>query len=158
MIPTEMQSSRPDQLVLFAQANQGTGAKPLANAVITVGGFGTISPMSKLDYLNNADNTIVAQSLSTSNNAFRRPLGLWWLDVYLRQDISATLQFQERNIGLIAAALQSGNWGTAWTHQVRPGVPFKQSFRVHNAEFRLVYTNGPTNTANFDFFVAARSA
>lgn len=158
MLVGEITVDLPAQLVIFSQGKQGTGALPLANAVLTTPAFSTLAPAQQ-DYINPPDGTIKRQDLGTGANALKRFAGVWYLDVSLFQDVKATVQLQERVIDRQTGAL-GGN--ATWNnindpHQARPNIPLRFALRVANCEIRVVYTNGPTNTAKFDFFVGARS-
>ena len=161
MIPTELRSIRPESLALYQRGVFGAGALPGAGASFSVPIFNTLHPTIQ-DYLNYADNTLVLQEVPGFGSfEFERFVGMYLVDLFLFQDQDATLELRERTLDLLTQPTQipgfTDTTRSVWTRQVSANVPFKQTWRVHNAEVRIVYTNNPTNAVTvFDFQVTAR--
>lgn len=159
MIPGRTGHTIPGQIHLYHRGNRGTGSLPLANAVINVPLFAT-NALQGNRFLNLADSTVVSQAPGTTTHALRRWGGLWLADIFLFQDVSATLQLKERTVDLLTQSIAGSTDTTraVWTRQVRAGVAYRATWRIYDCEAKIIYTNGGTNTTVFDFNVILRAA
>lgn len=160
MYPSEHVIVLPEQLNLYSRGTQGTGALPTAGQAITLRIF-SVAARGREDHINSVDGSIKAQTITTTGGAHRiqRFVGLWILDVFLFQDVSATLELRERTIDLNTQAIQglADTTRSVWVRRVRPNIPFRATWRLCNAEARINYVNGGTNTTVFDLNVQART-
>lgn len=159
MIPGEITEPVPGQIHLYHRGNRGTGSLPTSGQVITLPLFAT-NALGPIRYLNLADASVVTQGLATTTHGLRRFVGAWFLDIFLFQDVKATLQLKERTVDLLTQSLAgvTDTTRSVWTRNVRANVPFVQTWRIVNAECKIIYTNGPSNTTVHDLNVILRAA
>ena len=158
MIPGELNEVRPSQILIYARGNQGTGALPLAGASITVPHFSSVHE-GRRQVMNYADASTVDNTISTATHGLRRYVGLYEIDIALWQNVPATIELRERNVVQLESIANgmTDTFRSVYIRQVRASAWFRQTWRIHNAEAKIIYTNGGTDTAQFSFLVTARS-
>ena len=158
MVPGRIVHAVPYQTVLYCRGQVGAGALPTAGQVINLPIVGTVF-YAKADYLNTADGSIVAEDDFGGANQVNRLPGLFLADVFIFQDVNAVLTLQERTfLRLLDGTGATNQLVTVVTRVITANVPFRETFRLMNAEARFVYTNGGGNTTVHDFHVTLRAA
>jgi hypothetical protein len=112
------------------------------------------------DYMNPAGGVSVAENLvgNTQDIQLQRFTGLYYADVFLYQDVDATLFLQERNIlNLLDPTGATDQFKTTVARVIKALNPFKERFLIMAAEARFRYVNGASNTTVHDFQVVLRA-
>lgn len=160
MHPGDQVEYVPSQLVLYNRGSQGAGSLPLAGATITVPIYSSVVRSSGQQILNFNTGLSQGHGVNTGTHGLKRVGGLWFVDVFLFQvGGPATLELRERTFdGLTQFAVgTTDTTRSVWIRQIRAGVVFRVTWRLENAESRINYVNGASNTTTFDFHVQARA-
>ncbi len=106
------------------------------------------------------DGSVIAQDdIGGSANQVQRFAGTYLADVSIFQDVNATLILQERTfLRLLDNTGATNQFKTVVSRVITASVPFRETFRLMNAEARFVYTNGGFNTTAHDFDIVLRTA
>lgn len=157
MLPGALVHTVPYSVVLYSRGNEGAGAKPTNGQVIALPLFSSVA-FSKGEYMNPADGSIVAQDdIGGTANQVQRFPGVYLADVFIFQDVNATLALQERTfLRLLDSTGATNQLKTVITRVITANVAFRETFRIMNAEARFQYTNGALNTTTHDFHVTLR--
>jgi hypothetical protein len=158
VLPGETVHTGPLQLVYYSRGSQGAGALPTNGQVITTPIIATAA-MQPQGYNNHADGTLVAEDdFGGAANSVQRYPGLYYADVFIFQDIAATLELQERNfLRLLSPGGAAPEFKTVLTRVVAVSAVYRERFVLMNAEARFRYTNGAGNTTVHDWSIILRS-
>jgi hypothetical protein len=158
MLPGSLVHVHPVNLLLYSRGSQGTGALPTSGQVIVTPVVSAIACQVNA-YMNPADGAAVLQDDfgSAGGNEMDRYAGLYYADVFLYQDVDATIQLQVRTLlRLLDATGAADQFKTLITRVSKANFPYAERFQLMNSEARFRYTNGSGNTTVHDFNIVLR--
>lgn len=159
MLHGSLVRAHPVSLPWYHRGSQGTGALPTSGQIILTPIISTWA-LETNEYVNPADGSKVAENLvgASADIQLQRFTGLYYADVFLYQDVDATLFLQERNIlNLLDPTGATDQFKTTVTRVIKATNPYKERFLIMAAEARFRYVNGGSNTTVHDFQIVLRA-
>lgn len=161
MFPGELTTPVPEQLHIYGRGNNvGAGALPGAGATVTVPIF-IPGARGQGAVINQNDGTLLDPGLRIQavTHSPKRFGGLWICDVFLfLNNANATLELRERTYDRLTQNLSiADTTRTVWTRIVRASVSYRVTWRLCNAEAKIILVTGGVAPTIFDFNVFLRA-